>query len=208
MATANNKKHFDVLNFYYAVGTKDQATGMVTYGVPVKEPGIESISAKAQGSQSITRADGINYLVNVSNTGYEITAKEVMLSDAMRQAVLAEVKDSTKGLQYEDADADMPVFACLFEFKGDKYHTRHVMYNCTASRPDLSGENKDNQQEPDDDEITITASPQPMTVDAAGTVKNIVKAFANEADSAYKDWFSAVPTPEYTKTTTSSTSGS
>ena len=102
----------------------------------------------------------------------------------------------------------MPVFACLFEFKGDKYHTRHVMYNCTASRPDLSGENKDNQQEPDDDEITITASPQPMTVDAAGTVKNIVKAFANEADSAYKDWFSAVPTPEYTKTTTSSTSGS
>lgn len=208
MATANNKKHFDVLNFYYAVGTKDMATGMVTYGVPVKEPGIESIAAKAQGSQSVTRADGINYLVNVSNTGYEITAKEVMLSDAMRQAVLAEVKDSSKGLQYEDADAEMPVFACLFEFKGDANHVRHVMYNCTASRPDLSGENKDNQQEPDEDEITITASPQPMTIDSSGTVKNVVKAFANESDSAYSSWFTAVATPEYTSKSGSQSSGS
>ena len=40
MTAAVNKKHFDVLNFYYAVGTKDDATGAVTYAAPVKEPTI------------------------------------------------------------------------------------------------------------------------------------------------------------------------
>ena len=202
MTAAVNKKHFDVLNFYYAVGTKDDATGAVTYAAPVKEPGIVSLTAKAQGNQSVTRADGINYIVNTSNTGYELTVKEVMTSDGMRQAVLGETKDVAKGIQYEDADTDMPIVACLFEFKGDKNHVRYAFYNCAASRPDITGENKDNQQEPDEDEIVITASPQPMVMDSSGTVKNITKAFANEADSAYTAWYTKVQTPEYTAATT------
>jgi phi13 family phage major tail protein len=199
MAAGTNKKHYDVATFYYAVGTKDATTGVITYTTPVKEPGVESLAAKAQGNTSTTRADGINYLVNVTNNGYELTVKEVMLSDAFKVAALGETKDTTTGLQYEDADIDMPIIACLFEFKGDNHHTRHVFYNCTCSRPDVNGENKDNAQEPDDDEITITASPQPMVMDAAGTVKNITKAFANDGDTSYTNWYTKVQTPEYVK---------
>ena len=63
--------------------------------------------------------------------------------------------------------------------------TRHVLYNCAASRPNIKGENKDNLKDPDTDTLSLTASPlQDGKVKASTT--------AETPEGVYKNWFQKV----------------
>lgn len=192
---SNNKYHYDVKNCHYCVGTRNN-DGTVTFGDTVKElPGLMSMEMSADGDISKVRADGIDFIILYSNNGYSGTFKFVKIDEEFKKDCLAEVVDETTGIQYEDADADMVPFAVMGEFKGDKEGIRWIYYNCTASRIKQAGDNKDNQKEPDTEELSVTASPLPVTINSEE--RNIVRAGITKSmnETTYSNWFKKVIIP-------------
>ena len=95
------------------------------------------------------------------------------------------------GLLIEDAGALTQEFALLFQFEGDQNATRHVLYNCTATRPSVSGSTTDEQIEPQTETLTLTA----VAIHNATLDKDIIKARCNEGDTPYSTWFDSVYQP-------------
>lgn len=189
-----NKYHYDLKNVHYAKGTKNE-DGTITYAPPVRIPGAMSMDISAEGDTSKIRADGTDYIVVVSNNGYSGNVTFVQVPDNFKQDCLSEEIDETNGLQFEDANAEPSPFALLFEFAGDAKNKRHVLYNCTASRPSIAGENKDNQKEPDTEELELTSSPTVFVIN--GEERSVVKANSTPTTKAeiYNAWYTQVVVP-------------
>ena len=185
----NNKVKYGLKNVYYAVATID-ADNKATYGNPKKWPGAVSLSLDAQGDTTKFRADNMNYWIGQSNNGYEGDFESALIPDSFRQDVLGDIVDGD-GATYEDADAKTVYFALLFQFEGDVKARRHVMYKCSATRPSVSGSTTDENIEPQTETLTITAD----SIYVTAVDKNVTKAYADETDSAYTNWFSAVHQP-------------
>lgn len=187
-----NKVKYGLSNCYYAV--LDEAEG--TYSTPVALPGAVNLSLDQEGEDSNFRADNIDYFRTFSNNGYTGTLELALIPDAFLKDVLGQVKDSTSGLQYEIADANPSPFALLFQFEGDANATRHVLYNCKASRPQLSSQTTEETISPVTETIDITAIARTMTV--GGATKQIVKAKCEPTDTAYSSFFTSVQMPSAT----------
>lgn len=184
-----NKVKYGLKNVYYAVATID-ADNKATYETPVKWPGAVNLSLDAQGDTTKFRADNMNYWIGQSNNGYEGDFESALIPDSFRQDVLGDIVDGD-GATYEDADAKTVYFALLFQFEGDVKARRHVMYKCSATRPSVSGSTTDENIEPQTETLTITAD----SIYVTAVNKNVTKAYADETDSAYTNWFSAVHQP-------------
>lgn len=200
MSEEKNKYHYDLKNVHYAKGTKN-SDGTITYAAPKRLPGAMSMDISAEGDTTKIRADGVDYIVVVSNNGYSGSLTMVMVSDEFKKDCLAEATDEENIIQYEDANAELSPFALLFEFVGDRKNKRHILYNCTASRPSLAGENKDSQKEPDTEELELSASPATFIV--GGEEKSIVKAssVAETKPESYEKWYTQVIVPGKTPDT-------
>lgn len=186
---SNNKVKYGLKNVYYAVATIDE-DNKATYGNPKKWPGAVSLSLDAQGDTTKFRADNMNYWIGQSNNGYEGDFESALIPDSFRQDVLGDIVDGD-GATYEDADAKTVYFALLFQFEGDVKARRHVMYKCSATRPSVSGSTTDENIEPQTETLTITAD----SIYVTAVDKNVTKAYADETDTAYTNWFSAVHQP-------------
>lgn len=186
-----NKIKYGIKNVYYAVATI-AADDTATYGMPVALPGAVSLSLEPQGEASPFYADDIVYYTSYSNNGYEGDLELAIIPDSFKTDVLGYILHSD-GVLYENVDAETVHFALLFEFSGDKHHTRHVMYNCVSGRPATGSTTKGESIEPQTESLTITST----SIYNATLAKHIAKASTNAdtTSSVYEGWFSAVNQP-------------
>ena len=193
-----NKIKYGLKNVHYAIGSL-QTNGSMTYTTPVPFPGAVSLSLEPQGDNSPFYADNIVYWVGASNTGYQGDLEIARVIDSFKKDVLGMINDG-KSVLVEDANAPAVHFALLFQSEGADKATKHVMYNCTATRPSAAGNTKAEAVEPQTESVTITAtSVYNATLDA-----DIVKAEANgDSDSTtYSNWFNTVYLPTAPSTST------
>ena len=187
-----NKIKYNLRNVHAAVLTETTTQGVTTYsyGVPQAIPGAVSLSLSAEGDSSPFYADGIVYFRSVSNNGYSGDLELALITDWFRTNILGESLDGNSVLIEKSDNSDPVKFALLFEFDGDKKAIRHVLYNCTASRPTIESSTKEDTIEPGTETLSITADPR-----GDGLVK--ARTGDSTTDAAYNGWYSAV----YTVTT-------
>lgn len=185
MANADNKVHYALTNVYIAQLTMDLEAGTVTFGTPKRLLGAVSMDLSAQGDVIKLRADGMDYYVVNSNNGYQGDLNIARIPDWFRNEILGDTISEKDKVLVENTTQEPKPFAMLFEFLGDVKGTRHVLYNCAASRPNIKGENKDNLKDPDTDTLSLTASPlQDGKVKASTT--------ADTPETVYNNWYQAV----------------
>lgn len=187
-----NKVKYGLSNVYYAKATI-ASDGTATYGSPVAIPGAVNLSLEPQGDNEPFYADNIKYYVVASNSGYEGDLEVALIPDSFRTDILGEIEDEN-GVIIEETNAVATPFALMFQFEGDDKGTRHVMYNCTATRPNVEGATKEDTTEVQTETMTISCA----SVYNATLGKNIVKGRClNDGKSAteYASWNNEVYQP-------------
>ncbi len=189
---SKNKVKYNLKNAHYAMLTYGE-DGTPVYATPVALPGAVSISLDANGEPENFYADGIAYYVINNNMGYDGDLELALIPEDFRIAALNETLDEKKVL-VENANTELNPFALLFEFDGDIRHIRHVLYNCSASRPGISGKTNEESREVQTETLTIKATPL-----ASGVVK--AKTGDTTDATTYADWYKTVYMPTVTEET-------
>ena len=174
MSTKKNKVKFNICNVHYALITVDD-DGEVTFGTPVAMPGAVSLSLEPNGEPSNFYADGYAYYTISNNMGYEGDLELAMVPE-------------------RSANVETANFALLFEFDGDVKKIRHVLYNCSAARPNIESTTNEEEIEVQTETLAITAAPL-----ANGYVK--ARTGDSTTDTVYTGWYTAVYLPEVTPDT-------
>lgn len=182
-----NKIKYNLKNVHAAKLTETVTEGVKTfsYDMPRAIPGAVSITLDAEGETSPFYADGIVYFRSVTNNGYSGDLEMALVPEWFRTEILQEELDSNGVLIEKSTNAESVKFALLFEFDGDKDAIRHVMYNCSSSRPSIESETKEDTIEPGTEKLTITADPR-----ADGLVKARTGDTTDQA--TYDSWYQSV----------------
>ena len=168
-----NKIKYGLKNVYIALQTESE--GAYTYDSPVACPGAKSVSFDANGE-----------------------SKMALINEWFRINILGEKKD-TNGVLVEVADgAEAPKFALLFEFQGDEKAIRHVLYNCSCSRPGINSATKEDAVDPQTESVTISCTPR-----SDGLVKS--KSGDDTTSAVYTGWYQSVYVPVLTAASGSGT---
>ena len=194
MSAKKNKVKFNICNVHYALITVDE-DGEVTFGTPVAMPGAVSLSLEPNGEPSNFYADGYAYYTISNNMGYEGDLELAMVPESFRTDVLKESLDDNSVL-VESANVETANFALLFEFDGDVKKIRHVLYNCSAARPNIESATNEEEIEVQTETLAITAAPL-----ANGYVK--ARTGDSTTDTVYTGWYSSVYMPMVTDPETS-----
>ncbi len=186
MANKKNKVKFNICNVHYAKITVTEE-GEVTFATPVAMPGAVSISMDPTGEPESFYADGIEYYVINNNQGYDGNLELAMIPEIFRTDILKEEADANQVLVV-NANSETGSFALLFEFDGDIRKIRHVLYNCSASRPTIESKTNEGDKEVQTETLTIKARPM-----ANGYVK--AKTGDATTEAVYKAWYNKVYEP-------------
>ena len=186
-----NKVKYKLKNVHAAKLTETTEDGVTkyTYEAPQVIPGAVSISLDAEGDSSPFYADGIVYFRSNTNNGYSGDLEIALIPEWFRTDILQEKLDSNGVLVEKSDNAGSVKFALLFEFDGDVRAIRHVMYNCTASRPSIESETKEDKIEPGTETLSLTADPRE---------DGLVKSRTGDTTSAetYANWYKSVYIPQ------------
>lgn len=181
-----NKVKFNICNVHYApISVTEEGT--IAFATPVPMPGAVSIAMDPTGEPESFYADGVEYYTINNNQGYEGDLELAMIPEDFRTDILKEEADANKVL-VENANSETGSFALLFEFDGDIRKIRHVLYNCSASRPTI--ESKTNEEDKEVQTETLTVKARPM---ANGCVK--AKTGDSTTETVYTNWYKSVYSP-------------
>lgn len=181
-----NKVTFGLRNCHYAPYTIE--AGVVTFETPIALPGGVELSIEPRGDMTEFYADDILYYSASNNQGYDGSLSIANIPEKFAIDALGEEKDETDMVLNEIATNRGKPFALLFEFDGDIKATRHVLYNCTASRPTLSSSTKTNTAEPTPTELSFVAAP--LSIDGKLMVKT--KTTPTTPAAVYDNWYKEV----------------
>lgn len=185
-----NKVKFGLKNVYYSVITETVTSGEISYSyaTPVHIPGAVSLSVDVDGSTNPFYADNVVYYQTVANNGYSGTLEVAMIPDSFRTDVMQE-QTMQNGLIAEYSDKYPKSFAMAFQIDGDESNTCYWFYNCTATRPSVSGSTVEENIEPQTDTLDIA-----MRARATDALVRL-KTSDSTPDSVRNTWFSAVVEP-------------
>lgn len=179
-----NKIKYGLRSVYYAKATPT-TSGSLTYATPVAIPGAVNLSLSAEGETNPFYADDVIYFQTDANNGYSGTLEVALIPESFATDILGETNSG--GVYVEHSNVTPSEFALLFEFQGDVSATRHALFRCIASRPDISGATKEASIEPQTETLNITVMPR---IDDF-----VVKAKCPYTTTTpYTSWFEAVPT--------------
>lgn len=181
-----NKVKFNICNVHYALLSTD-TDGAVTFGTPVAMPGAVSLALDPNGEPSNFYADGYAYYTISNNMGYEGDLELAIVPESFRTDVLKEALDTNKVL-LENANVETENFALLFEFDGDVRKIRHVLYNCSAARPNIESATNEDEIEVQTETLSVKARPM-----ANGYVK--ARTGDDTTDTVYTNWYKNVYMP-------------
>ena len=136
-----NKIKYNLKNVHAAkltIGTNNA----YSYETPKAIPGAVSISLEAEGDSSPFYADGVVYFRTTSNNGYSGDLEMALIPEWFRTEILKENLDKNGVLVEKSDTSGAEKFALLFEFDGDQKGIRHVLYNCSTSRPSIESKTK------------------------------------------------------------------
>ncbi len=189
-----NKVKYNLKNVHAAKLTETVTGGVhsYAYATPQAIPGAVSISFDAEGESTPFYADGVVYFRSVTNNGYSGDLEIALIPEWFRTEILQEVLDSNGVLVERSTNSESVKFALLFEFDGDVNCIRHVMYNCTTSRPSIESETKEDTIEPGTEKLSIAADPR-----ADGLVKS--KTGETTDATTYANWYQSVYIPDITE---------
>ena len=182
-----NKVKYNLKNVHAAKLTKNE-DGTYTYATPQAIPGAVSISLDAEGDSSPFYADGIVYFRSTANNGYSGDLEIALIPEWFRTDILKETLDKNGVLVESSNVTEMEKFALLFEFDGDVRCIRHVLYNCSASRPSIESETKEDTIEPGTEKLSLTADPREDVLVKSRTGDST-------SDATYADWYKKVYIP-------------
>ena len=186
MPNKKNKVKVNICNVHYAVQHTSE-NGEISYEKPKPMPGAVSIGLDANGEPSNFYAVGYAYYTISNNMGYDGDLELALIPEDFRTEILKEEKDNN-GVLIENSKVEAVNFALLFEFDGDVHKIRHVMYNCSASRPSIESKTNEEEAEVQVEKITIKAKPLPN-----GCVK--AKTGDSTNDAVYLNWYNEVYMP-------------
>ena len=181
-----NKVKFNLCNVHYAPITVAE-DGSITFETPVPIPGAVSINLDPTGEPESFYADGIEYYVINNNQGYEGDLEVAMIPEGFRTVILKEEADNNQVL-VENANSETGSSALLFEFDGDIRKIRHVLYNCSASRPSIASKTNEENKEVQTETLSVKARPM-----ANGYVK--AKTGDSTTAEVYNAWYQSVYQP-------------
>jgi phi13 family phage major tail protein len=184
-----NKVKFNICNVHYAP-IAIATNGELTFATPVAMSGAVSLSLDPNGEPESFYADGVEYYIISNNMGYDGDLELAMIPEHFRTDILKEEADDNKVL-VENANVETGSFALLFEFDGDVKKIRHVLYNCSASRPKIESKTNEESREVQTETLTVKARPL-----SSGYVK--AKTGDSTAEAVYADWYKSVYMPSIT----------
>ncbi|MBK5489011.1 phage tail protein [Bacillus sp. TH17] len=183
-----NKVTFGLKNVHYVpLDTKDF---LVKFGTPTPLPGGVELTFEPRGDLIEFYADDMLYYAASNNQGYDGALNIATIPEQFAIDALGEELDETDGVLNELADAKGKPFALLFEFDGDVKATRHVMYNCSASRPTIASKTKTSSAEPNTNELKFVSIPIVLAPGGRPMVKT--KTTAKTTQAIYNDWYKKV----------------
>ncbi|ENQ3080987.1 phage tail protein [Bacillus cereus] len=181
-----NKVSFGLKNVHYV--PYDVKDFVVTFGTPIPLPGGVELTFDPRGDLIEFYADDMLYYSASNNQGYDGTLNIATIPEQFAIDALGEQLDVEDGVLNELADAKGKPYALLFEFDGDVNATRHVMYNCSASRPTIASKSKTNSAEPNTNELKFVSSP----IDINGKRMVKTKTTSKTTQAIYDNWYKKV----------------